>query len=153
MTHSDTSNLLQDILDGLDYASYSIQALVERVARQRGRRIVVRPWPMPDALMYGAWLAGPNCDFIFYEMHTAGVHQEHIILHEVAHMLLGHATILVDENSDLAQVLKRRPRTVKRAAQEREAEALAETIQHELRKRVRAHRLASRAPTAPLRLA
>jgi Zn-dependent peptidase ImmA (M78 family) len=153
MTHLDTSNIIQDILDGLDYANYSIQALVERVARHRGRRIVVQPWPMPDALMYGAWLAGPNSDFVFYEMHTARVHQEHIILHELGHMLLGHATILVDENTDLAQVLRRRPRTMMREAQEREAEALAEAIQRELRKRVRAHRLASRAPTAPLRLA
>ncbi len=153
MTHSHTSHLIQDILDGLDDGNHSIQALVERVAGYRGRRIVLRPWPMPDALMYGAWLANPTCDFIFYEMHTARVHQEHIILHELAHMLLDHTTILVDENTDLAQVLRRRPRAVKREAQERDAETLAETIQRELRKRVREHRLASRAPTVPLRLA
>jgi hypothetical protein len=46
----------------------------------------------------------PDSDYIFYERHTSGLHQEHIILHEVGHLLGSHraSTLL---GSDLPQLL------------------------------------------------
>ncbi|MDT0347778.1 regulator component [Streptomyces litchfieldiae] len=38
----------------------------------------------------GLWLGTDDADFVFYEARTAPLHREHIILHEIAHMLAGH---------------------------------------------------------------
>jgi Zn-dependent peptidase ImmA (M78 family) len=36
------------------------------------------------------WLMTENRDYVFYDSQTSRPHQEHIILHEIGHMLCGH---------------------------------------------------------------
>ncbi|GAB4528374.1 MAG: hypothetical protein OHK0046_47190 [Anaerolineae bacterium] len=38
----------------------------------------------------GAWIRGQFKDFIFFHVDTHPIHQTHIKLHEIAHMLLKH---------------------------------------------------------------
>jgi hypothetical protein len=38
----------------------------------------------------GLWLDMAGEDHIFHERHTTRPHQEHIVLHEIGHMLFGH---------------------------------------------------------------
>jgi hypothetical protein len=118
-------------------APFDVDVLCARVAAQRGRPLHLRPIPMPDGGACGVWVSATDCDFIFYEAHTSGLHQEHIKLHELGHMLSDHSTTAV-----LASVTARfllpdlDPAVVSRVLQrtqytddeEREAETIASMI-------------------------
>lgn len=69
---------------------FSVEALTERLALQRGRPLHVRPLPgdpIPGG-PYGLWLVTADEDYIFYERRTSPLHREHIVLHEIGHMLM-----------------------------------------------------------------
>ncbi|MFI9400604.1 hypothetical protein [Nocardia sp. NPDC052316] len=74
-----------------------VVALCERVGRQRGKpiRLVAHPIPVPGP--FGAWIATDKADYILYQQETTKVHQGHIILHELGHLLAGHHS---DEQDD-----------------------------------------------------
>ena len=38
----------------------------------------------------GIWIGTAEADCIYYEQATSAFHQTHIVMHEIAHMLLGH---------------------------------------------------------------
>ena len=42
----------------------------------------------------GLWISVPTAEYVFYDPDTSRLHAEHIVLHELAHMLSGHATDL-----------------------------------------------------------
>lgn len=55
---------------------------------------------MPDKLVpqfFGAWVAASNEDYIFYKEDTVPLHQGHILLHEMAHMLCDHPTLTLSD--------------------------------------------------------
>src|SRR6185436_10468256 len=46
----------------------------------------------------GVWLSLPEVDYVFYEPETSQLHREHIILHELGHLLCEHQpTEVIDE--------------------------------------------------------
>lgn len=53
------------------------------------------------AEMFGCWVRLAGKDYIFYEEHTAHLHQAHIQLHELAHILCGHKTLEMAEQPAL----------------------------------------------------
>jgi hypothetical protein len=118
--------------------------LCERVGRQRGKpiRLVEHSLPVPGP--FGAWISTPSAEFILYQKETSGPHQNHIILHELGHILAEHTS---DEQDDLLasdldpSVVRERypdldPKAVRRAlrrtsydtADEQEAELVATII-------------------------
>jgi hypothetical protein len=131
-------------------APFDALALCRLVARDRGRPIY--PVPMTGLVqMHGLWIATESADVLFYEQATTPPHQEHIILHELSHLLCNHYDgDLVDASHmrrllpDLDPEMVRRVlgRTTYHAVEEREAELLASLI---LR---RAKRSAMAGPTA-----
>ncbi|WP_433724380.1 hypothetical protein ACQP2Y_03100 [Actinoplanes sp. CA-051413] len=40
----------------------------------------------------GLWISVETADYVFYDPETSQLHAEHIILHELGHMLSGHTT-------------------------------------------------------------
>jgi hypothetical protein len=81
------------------------------------------------------WLSLAQADYILYEPNTSKLHSEHIILHELAHMLCDHRLSM--DSSVLAKLLPSiNPAIVKRVLgrvnyateQEQEAEMLASLI-------------------------
>ena len=117
-------------------ARFDAAMLCELLAQRRGRPIVLQTI---DAGVgpCGAWLACPSADLVLYERHTSALHQQHIILHEVSHLLCGHdaesvdaselsALLLPDVRPDVVQRVLRR--TTYSAEDEREAELLASLI-------------------------
>ncbi|MEV0373305.1 hypothetical protein AB0I10_26405 [Streptomyces sp. NPDC050636] len=82
---------------------------------------------------YGLWLGTSVDDHIFYEQQTSRVHREHIVLHEIGHMLFDHhasdaeeswtAKLLPDLDPGLIGRLL--GRTNYSTSQEREAEMIA----------------------------
>jgi hypothetical protein len=126
------------LVDDLDIpVPFDVHELCARVAAKRGTSIELRAIPMPAGGPCGVWVSAAGRDFIFYERHTSGLHQEHIVLHEVGHFLSDHeaGTVLDPDISRLlmpgldptvvARVLQR---THYSADNEREAEMIASLI-------------------------
>src|SRR3990172_6633854 len=87
--------ILEPILHRIDWRDFGFLHFVKAVEEFRGRAIRLWPIPIPAPLQFGLWLAGQATDYIFFESNTAGVHQNHIIAHEIGHILLGHQTLKV----------------------------------------------------------
>ncbi len=66
-----------------------VHALCGAIGALRGRPIQAEPLPLSPPHS-GLWLAGAQTDYIFYARDVSPLHEEHIILHELAHLLRGH---------------------------------------------------------------
>lgn len=77
---------------------FSVDALVTILAEQRGRPIHVHTLPAGCTVnACGLWVRTDSHDDIYVEENTTRFHRDHIILHEIGHMLCGHA-----DNNDTA---------------------------------------------------
>jgi len=137
---------MQVLLAELDYdfSGFTMEGLICWLEDRRGRKILFVPWSMPPTL-FGAWLVGEDCDYVFYESDTLPIHQAHIQLHEIAHILCGHPTLKI--GSQQAQILLRhaRPNPVGyeslplRSTHSDEAEHEAETLTALIQEKVLRH--------------
>jgi len=85
------SRRLRDLVDGLDLPRpFDVRELCRRVGEGRGRPIVLAPLELAALGPCGLWLATATVDFLCYERDTSPPHQEHIVLHELGHVLCGH---------------------------------------------------------------
>lgn len=116
---------------------FDIELLCRRIAADRGRPIGLRAISMPAGGPCGLCLAAAQQDFIFFERNTSRLHQEHITLHELGHLLSGHtaaasvmpeASRLLMPNLDPAVVSQILQRTHYSEQQEQEAETIASLI-------------------------
>ncbi|MFF0223184.1 hypothetical protein [Streptomyces sp. NPDC004629] len=117
----------------------SAHQLCRNVARRRGRPIHLHPLP-PEGRSdgaCGAWIATDTDDHVFFEPGTTRPHQDHIILHEISHILLDHHHPLTEGPGPVTALLSDLdPRLVRRllrrashsTRQEQEAEMLASLI-------------------------
>ncbi len=114
-----------------------VQTLCEALARQRRRPIHPEASQLP-ADVAGAWLATATADYIFYVRGTTAPHQEHIILHEVAHLLCGHHALSAEVDTLQQDWFPHLDAEIVRSAlsrvnysrdEEREAELLASLIE------------------------
>ncbi|ONI81188.1 hypothetical protein ALI144C_21865 [Actinosynnema sp. ALI-1.44] len=70
---------------------FDLDAFCAHVAEKRGRRLELKPMPgLSAAAPCGMWLSVADADYILYEPTTSKLHSEHIVLHELAHMLCDH---------------------------------------------------------------
>lgn len=118
---------------------FDLAELCRTVSAQRGRPLHVRGIPGPAAgeRPCGLWIATAGEDWIFVGQDTSPLHRQHIVLHELAHMMCGHAATDLPENNligrlfpDLSPDMVRTVlnRSSYRSACEREAEVLASLI-------------------------
>ncbi|MEV8535460.1 toxin [Streptomyces sp. NPDC051211] len=56
----------------------------------RNRPITLVAMQMPASQPCGMWVAARDEDLIFYDANTTSAHQEHIILHELGHIICCH---------------------------------------------------------------
>lgn len=85
----------------------------------------------------GLWISAAERDYLIYERNTSPLHQEHIILHELSHLLCGHTgtATLTEEHArllfpalDPGMVGRVLGRTGYSTEEEQEAELLASMI-------------------------
>lgn len=71
---------------------FDIETLACQVAAKRGRPVHLIPMrtATDEAAASGVWLATADADLVLYEQDTSALHQKLIILHELAHIWLGH---------------------------------------------------------------
>lgn len=113
-----------------------VDQLCARLGERRGRPIRLVPYSLPVPGPFGLWIGTETTDIIVYQRETTRSHQDHIILHEVGHILADHRS---DENDDefwRTSLPHLSPGTIKRALRrtsydeqhEREAELVATII-------------------------
>ncbi|MFK8850350.1 hypothetical protein [Streptomyces sp. Ac-502] len=76
---------------------FELGAFLDRLAEQRGRPIHLEPQVTPPAGPCGLWIATRRADYVFHDAATTALHRDHIVLHEVGHMLSGHSNLLSGE--------------------------------------------------------
>lgn len=89
----------RQLLAGLDLPTpFDVDVFVERVGRARGRPIHLVPvnGAMAGGSPCGWWCPTRDFDVIFLDDAATAMHREHIVLHEVGHMLWGHTPTLAD---------------------------------------------------------
>ena len=115
---------------------FSAHAFSSVLAAKRGRPILLRPITSA-AGPWGLWVALPTRDLVFFEQATTPLHQQHIIVHELCHLVCDHRapTIASDEVRQLlfpdlqVETIERVLRRVGyKAEEEQEAEMLASLV-------------------------
>lgn len=115
---------------------FDVGELCRAVGERRGRPIVLAPLTTTGGPC-GLWLKTADLDFIFHETGTSALHQNHIVLHELGHVLLDQhqAESLDDEmirqlfpDLDPAAVRSALGRTRYTAVEEQEAEVFAHLV-------------------------
>jgi len=125
----------EDRLRGLRVPSpFDLDVFCDEVAARRGRPLLRQAVPGLSAdAPCGLWVSTDRADHVFYDPGTSPLHAEHIVLHELAHILSGHSS----DDGTLARLFPDLdPAVVRRAlgrvsyttAQEREAEMMASLI-------------------------
>lgn len=118
---------------------FSARGLCELVGAQRGRPIVVTAIPASAGRTGGMTVSSADLDVIYYQEHTSPLHQELIILHELAHLLRGHTDGAgakaefyqrLFPSLDWRKVQETLGRTTYANRQEQEAEYIASLILH-----------------------
>ncbi|GLY46666.1 hypothetical protein [Lentzea sp. NBRC 102530] len=122
---------------------FSVEELVRRIAATRQRPIVLKAATMPPEGPSGLWIATGTTDHIWYAAGTSPMHQEHIILHELGHLLCDHETPQPDPDLalrlllpslDPAMVRSVLGRTAYSDPEERQAEMFAMLVLERARK-------------------
>ncbi|WP_223267637.1 ImmA/IrrE family metallo-endopeptidase [Streptosporangium nondiastaticum] len=67
-----------------------IVTLCEHLSRERGRPLHLAPVIMGASYPCGMWVALDTADIVIFEANTSRLHQDHIIAHELAHMICSH---------------------------------------------------------------
>src|SRR5207248_11154088 len=67
-----------------------VELLCERLGGRRGKPIRLMAYPLEVPGPFGCWIATASADYIFYQAETTKSHHDHIILHELGHMLADH---------------------------------------------------------------
>ena len=144
----------ESLLSGLDVPDpFDVDVLLSRVAARRQRP--VRLLPLLPGLRddpSGMWVPLPEEDVLFAESGISDWYRDHVILHEVGHMLWEHAGTVQDVTQWLSQYGVRPQRdthvqlrcSVTAVDREREAEMVALIIESRITRRVLSAR-----PTSP----
>jgi len=126
---------------------FSASALCRELSVRRSRRIYLHPYPqgfVGSEMPCGLWVKTQAADHIFFESNTSRYHQDHIILHEIGHMLCNHTAddlaaqlnkpaecpqqVLKTVRLGASEQIRGRQRTSYTTRQEREAELVASMI-------------------------
>lgn len=109
-----------------------VRLLARRLADKRGRPIRLIAYPIEVPGPFGLWLATESADYILYQQDTTRPHQDHIILHEIGHIIGDHRSD--DQDDAVWQTLMDGPdptavrRALRRTAYDNEQEHEAEMI-------------------------
>jgi hypothetical protein len=137
----------QRLVDGLDLplAAVGIRDVLPVIERLTGRAVVLAPASFGASAPCGIWVRTESSDHVFYDPDTSRAHQDHIIAHELGHILRGHrpnqdlSPALVPERllSTLDPVMVRKVlgRTGYEQREEQEAETIASLLQSRIHRR------------------
>ncbi|MER6316467.1 hypothetical protein ABT237_22235 [Streptomyces sp. NPDC001581] len=87
-------------------APYDVNGVCDLIERRRGRPLSVLPMTIPvyEGSPSGLWVETDESDYILFQEKTSRAHQEHIVAHEIGHMLLNHRSLPSDQD-EVARLL------------------------------------------------
>lgn len=140
----------RNTVDRLDLpVPFDAEAFIAMLARERGRPIDLLPIAARPDVPCGLVVTTRHADWIVYCSDTNGLHRQHILLHEAAHILCGHTERGGDGTAMAAAARTLMPhlpaelvrsvlgRTVYGEPDEREAELVASLILQRVARRDR----------------
>lgn len=71
---------------------FDVHVFAEQVAVRRRRPIVLHPMPLLGS-PFGVCVSRPAADYVVYEQDTTPLHRQHIIVHELCHLICGHLAV------------------------------------------------------------
>jgi hypothetical protein len=82
---------------------FDLAELCQKVSARRGRPLHVRgiPGPATRTRPCRIWIATDDEDWIFVDQDTSPLPRQHIVVHELAHMLCGHDATGLQRRGDL----------------------------------------------------
>jgi hypothetical protein len=124
---------------------FEVSELCRAVGQLRRRPIVLTAMPLAALGPCGLWLATGSVDYICYEQDTSALHQQHIVLHELGHILCGHHSseplhdvlggLFPQLDSGTLRIMLARRHSRYSETHEREAEAFAYVVLDRVRRR------------------
>jgi hypothetical protein len=125
------------LVDGLELPRpFDAAAFLRGLGRVRGRPIELIPVPARPDAPCGLLVTTERADYVMYTADTSPLHQQHILLHEAAHIVCGHhdgasvgpgaAALLPNLPASLIRSVL--GRTVYTEPQEQEAELVASLL-------------------------
>ena len=139
---------------------FDVRTLCADLGRRRGRPVELVEMALPADAPGGLWVSTAHTDYIVYEHATSPLHQEHIIVHELSHILCGHTggPTLSEEHAtrlfpqlDTGMIRRVLGRAGYPSEEEQEAEMLASMILHRAERHRRAPRVTDPAAADNLR--
>ncbi|WP_166196016.1 hypothetical protein [Metallococcus carri] len=116
---------------------FDVDLFCANVAAQRGRRVQLHELPVGIGRVCGLYVSLPAVDHVYYATGTSPRHQQHIIEHELMHLLFEHGGLRGFSTDVLERLLPGLDPGLVRAAlarggysdpEEREAETLASLV-------------------------
>lgn len=83
---------------------FDLAEMCAGLGAQRGRPIILMSHDMVVGGLCGTWMGTATADYVFFEQNTSRLHQQHIVCHEIGHILRRHEPGKV-LSSDLARVI------------------------------------------------
>jgi hypothetical protein len=83
---------------------FDVHKFCRSLERSRGRTIHLIPRALPTGSPSGLCVSTSTSDYVFYEAQTSELHQEHIIVHELGHLICEHQSPSVSRN-EISQML------------------------------------------------
>ncbi|GAA2139486.1 hypothetical protein GCM10009760_21850 [Kitasatospora kazusensis] len=120
-------------------AEFDHTALTASLSQRLGRPLELLPLPSSSCGPCGLLISTDRAEYIGYPSHTSPLHQRHIVLHEVGHLLCGHRGDSVLGPAAAEALLPSLPgelihrvlgRSVYTEVQEQEAEVFASLVLH-----------------------
>lgn len=86
---------------------WDLNTFLDRLEQDRGRPIELVPFSatVPGALC-GMWVGTDSVDLIYHEEATSLLHQDHIILHEIGHMVCNHTGAALSNAEQVRDLLR-----------------------------------------------
>lgn len=122
-----------------DFADFDIERFVRHVAHRRSRTILLNAVKLDEGIT-GLCASGPIHDYIFYKRDTPALHQTHIILHEIGHIVLNHAPTSLDFGDLTVDAIVRQLRNLSRLTLTPDIEWEAEQFAFQVQSRCAANR-------------
>lgn len=81
----------QELISALDIPEpFELTEFCHRLERKLGRAIHLVPITTPSGSPCAMWVRTARTDYIFHDRGISLLHRQHIILHEIGHILFGH---------------------------------------------------------------
>jgi len=135
---SDVRRRSRALVDALDIPEpFDMDDFCHALGESRRRPLRRVAAELPTGSPSGMWVATPDVDYVFFERRTTALHQRHIVLHELGHLISNHdappamtdaASRMLLPHLDPAMVRRMLGRTYYSAVEEQQAELIGSLI-------------------------